>query len=316
MSKIFITDYIENPFVEQDILKDLLSDKFHENIEIVLVWHKAINEAYISQLPNLKAIIRYGVGYDNIDLNAAKAKNVYVCNTPDYGTEEVSDTAIAMILNISRGLTRYDYQCRFYQNNWQENIIHSIKRNSEQIIGVIGAGRIGGSILLKAKYLRFQTVFYDPYIERGYEKLLDAKRVETVDELLAMSDIVSFNAPLTDETNKTVNKQFISKMKEGSSFINTARGGVVSDIDIFYDALKSNYLSNVSTDVLPHEPPGKSKLIDAWRNREEWLDGRFVLTPHTAYYSNKAYCEMREKAALNALRVLNGQKPYNIVNDI
>jgi len=314
MSKVYITDYIEIADIEKDVLGSSLSSDLNENIEVLLVWHEHIDENYINKLPNLKAIIRYGVGYDAIDLEYAKSKGIFVANTPDYGTEEVSDTAIAMIMNIARGISRYDFQCRKYTISWQENTISTIKRNSDYKLGVIGVGRIGGSVILKANALRFQTYFYDPYVSMGHEKMLNAQRCETLNDLLRECDIISVNCPLTNETFAMVDEKFIQEMKDGASFVNTARGGIIKDIDIFYEPLKSEKLFNVSLDVIPYEPPKKSKLIKAWKDREEWLGGRFILNPHTAYYSNKAYFEMRQKAALNAKRVLNGLKPYNIVN--
>lgn len=314
MSKVYITDYVDDPYIEKDVLGKSLSTELDEDIEVLIVWHEHITKEYIDKLPNLKAIVRYGVGFDAIDLEYAKSKNIYVCNTPDYGTEEVSDTAIAMIMNIARGISRYDYQCREYRDKWQENTIKSIKRNSDYKLGVIGAGRIGGSVILKANALRFDTYFYDPYVVRGHEKMLGAKRVETQEELLNLCDIVSINCPLSKETFGMIDENFISNMKDGASLVNTARGGIIKDIDAFYEALKSGKLSNVALDVIPHEPPKDSLLINAWRKREEWLDGRFILNPHTAYYSDKAYFEMRQKAALNAKRIIDGEIPYNIVN--
>lgn len=314
MNKVYITDYIDNPYIEKEVLDKNLSNNFHKDIEVILVWHEHINKKYIDSLPKLKAIIRYGVGYDAIDLEYAKSKNIYVCNTPDYGTEEVSDTAIAMIMNIARGVSRYDYQCRNYSNGtWQENTIQNIKRNSDYKLGIIGAGRIGGSVLQKAKALRFQTHFFDPYVPRGYEKMLDAKRFDKIEALLNTCDIISINCPLNKKTTAMINKQFILNMKDGASLVNTARGGIIEDIDIFYDFLRDGKLSNVALDVIPKEPPKDSILIDAWEKREEWLDGRFILNPHTAYYSDKAYFEMRQKAALNAKRIINNELPFNII---
>lgn len=314
MSKVFITDYIDNPYIEKEILGNNLSYELNKSIEVLLVWHEYITKEYIDKLPNLKGIVRYGVGYDAIDIDYAKSKNIYVCNTPDYGTEEVSDTAIAMIMNIARGITRYDYRCRSYADTWQENTIKSIKRNSDYKIGVIGAGRIGGSVILKANALRFNTYFYDPYVPRGHEKMLNSKRVDTRKELLEDCDIISINCPLTAQTKGMINKSFIEKMKVGGSLVNTARGGIIEDIDVFYEPLKKGKLSNVALDVIPHEPPKNSLLISAWKNKENWLDGRFILNPHTAYYSDKAYFEMRQKAAINAKRILDGLEPFNIVN--
>jgi lactate dehydrogenase-like 2-hydroxyacid dehydrogenase len=315
MGSVYITDYIDSPDIEKEILGDQLANKLDKNIEVILVWHERIDQTYIDNLPNLKGIVRYGVGVDNLDVAYANSKGIYVCNTPDYGTEEVSDTAIGMILNIARGISRYDFQCRSYRKNWQENIIQPLKRTSQQVLGVIGAGRIGGSVVLKANTLRFQTVIYDPYKNRGYEKLLGAKRVESVEELLTMSDIISIHTPLTEETQGMVNEDFIAKMKYGASFVNTARGKLVKDVDIFYHSLKSGAITNLALDVLPEEPPIDFKLIRAWKNRESWLDGRLIINPHSAYYSSQSYLEMREKAALNAQRILKNEKPFNFIRN-
>ena len=315
LSKVYITDYIPNPDIEKEILNEVLSEDLHNRIEVLLVWHECIDKKYIDQFPKLKGIVRYGVGYDNVDIAYAQSKGIVFCNTPDYGTEEVSDTAIAMIMNITRGLTRYDYLCRNYTGNtWQENTIHKIKRTSNTVLGVIGAGRIGGSIITRANALRMQTVFYDPYKDRGYEKMLGSKRVDDIETLLKLSDIVSINTPLTDETEHMVDERFVAMMKKGSSFINTARGKIVKNIDVFYDPLRCNFLDCLNLDVLPVEPPGESKLLTAWKNREKWLDGRFIINPHVAYFSVEAYAEMRRKAAENAKRILDGKKPFNIVS--
>jgi len=151
--KVYITDYIDDPDIEKSVLKDDLSEDLHEKVEVLLVWHEQITQNYIERLTNLRGIVRYGVGMDNVDCDYAKSHGIYLCNTPDYGTEEVCDTAIAMIINIARGVTRYDYLCRDYSDSWQEHTIPSIKRISDYKLGIVGAGRIGGSIILRANAL-------------------------------------------------------------------------------------------------------------------------------------------------------------------
>jgi D-3-phosphoglycerate dehydrogenase len=315
MSKVLITDYIANPDVEKEVLGDYLCAAANDQVEVILVWHQKVDKEYIDRFPNLKGIVRYGVGYDNIDINYATSKGVVFCNTPDYGTDEVSDTAMAMILNIVRGVTRYDFMCREYTDTWQENTLAELKRSDELILGIIGAGRIGGSVAIKSKAFGIKVIIYDPYKDRGYEKMLGINRVDELDELLDASDIVSFHAPLTSETKGIVNERFVSKMKKHSSFINTARGQVISDIDIFYDPLINNQLNCIALDVLPYEPPKNSKLIQAWRNRDKVLDGRVIINPHTAYFSGKAFWEMRFKAASNVKRILDGKTPFNVISN-
>jgi len=313
-SKVYITDYVDDPSIELEVLGSSLSPEPHEGIEVLLVWHEHINENYIRQFPNLKAVVRYGVGYDGLDLPALSAKGVQACNTPDYGVDEVSDTAIAMIMAISRGIVRYDSQCRNYRENWQENTMQQIRRGTELVVGVVGAGRIGGSVLVKSKALGFKTVLFDPYKPSGHEKTFGASRTETLEELLGQADIVSVHVPLSEATNGMINAEFVAQMKSGASLVNTARGKLLEDLEIFHEPLKSGKLDYVYLDVLPDEPPASGDLIDAWRARESWLDGRLLINPHSAYFSDRAYHEMRQKAALNAKRALDGKPLLNLLN--
>ncbi len=311
MSKIAITDYITNPDIEKKILGDLISTEVNEETEVLLVWHEKIDHTYIKRLPKLKAVQRYGVGYDTLDLKILESKGIIACNNPEYGIDEVSDTTIAMIMNIARGLIMYNNSAKNYYANWQENVNRKIKRNSELTVGVIGAGRIGGSVILKCKSLNFNVVFYDKYKDYGYEKMLAAKRLDSLEETLEVSDITSIHVPLNDETKAMIDQSFINNMKYGSSLVNTARGGLFSDMDILYDAIKTDRIYQIATDVLPQEPPVSGKLIDAWRCSEEWINGRLIINPHTSFYSNESIIEMRVKAAQNALRLYVNEIPRN-----
>jgi C-terminal binding protein len=314
MSRVFITDYVTDPSIEREVLGDALTMTPSEDVEVLLVWHERIDENYVSRFPRLKGVVRYGVGYDSLDLDCLRGHDIVACNTPDYGTEEVADTAIAMIMNIARGVSRYDANCRsFDDGSWQENVIPEIRRTSDLTLGVIGAGRIGGSVILRANALRFDTVFFDPYKPRGHEKMLGARRVDSLEELLEQSDIVSIHVPLSGETRGMIDADFVAGMKPGSSIVNTARGAIVSEVDVFHDPLRSGHLESVALDVLPEEPPHDSRLIDAWRSRASWLDGRLIINPHTAFYSKQAYVEMRRKAAENAFRILQGETPFNLI---
>jgi lactate dehydrogenase-like 2-hydroxyacid dehydrogenase len=314
MSRVLITDYVTDPVVERAILGTALTEERSEDVEVLLVWHERIDDLYLHDLPGVKGVVRYGVGYDSLDLECLARRGIIACNTPDYGTEEVADTAIAMALNSARGVSRYDALCRDVDDgSWQENILPSLKRTSEVTLGVLDAGRIGGSVILRANALRFQTVFYDPYKERGYEKVLGARRVDTLEELLAESDILSVHVPLNAETEGMVDDRFVAAMKPGASFINTARGAVVTELDVFHEPLRSGRLACVALDVLPQEPPAETPLLAAWKARERWLDGRLLINPHTAFWSDAAFLEMRTKAAVNALRILSGQVPHNIL---
>lgn len=314
MAKVLITDYVTDPDVEREILGDALATQPSDDVEVLLVWHERIDDAYLEKLPGVRGIVRYGVGYDSLDLACLARRGIVACNTPDYGTEEVADTAVAMALSIARGTNRYDALARdISDGSWQQNILPALKRTSDLTLGVLGAGRIGGSVILRANALRFRTLFYDPYKDRGYDKLLGARRVDSLGELLAESDILSIHVPLDADTAGLVDEEFLAAMKPGASLINTARGGIVKDLEVFHEPLRSGRLSCVSLDVLPQEPPAETPLLAAWRAREKWLDGRLLINPHTAFWSTAAFLEMRSKAARNALRILSGKVPHNIL---
>jgi lactate dehydrogenase-like 2-hydroxyacid dehydrogenase len=315
MAKVLITDYISEPDIEREILGDALASAPADDVEVLLVWHERIDERYLARFPRVRAVVRYGVGYDMLDLECFARRGIVACNTPDYGTEEVADTAVAMILDLVRGVSRYDALCRGHMDgSWQEHVIPTLRRNADLTVGVIGAGRIGGSVLLRASALRFRTVMFDPYRERGYEKLLGARRVDTLEALLAEADVVSVHVPLDRSTAGMVDAGFVAAMKPGASFVNTARGALVKDLEIFHEPLRSGALHGVALDVLPDEPPIDTPLIAAWRGREPWIDGRLLINPHTAFYSTAAFPEMRAKAARNVLRILNGEQPHNLLS--
>ena len=317
MKNIYITDYIDHPDVESEILGNHLSPNLHEDVEVLLVWHEPITPEYIDALPNLKGIIRYGVGYENIDLSYAAKKNIVVCNTPDYGTEEVADTTLAMMLTLARGTARYDSFSRSFENgSWQENKLYGLKRLSSLKLGILGCGRIGTCAAFRAKAFGFDIAFFDPFQPSGYEKAIGISRVSTLEELLSRSDIISIHTPLNHQTNGIVDEFFIDKMKERSILINTSRGKVLKNLDLLYEPLKSGKLLAAGLDVLPEEPPREGMLLSAWKNREPWLEGRLIINPHTAYYTDDAFLEMRKKASLNAMRVINGEVPLNILNSL
>jgi phosphoglycerate dehydrogenase-like enzyme len=314
MNRIAISDRIKCPDIEFEVLGETVAIEPSVDTEVLLVWHATVDRSYIDRFPKLRYIIRYCVGYDRVDLEYASSKGIVVSNTPDYCTDEVADSALAMILGISRKVFLYDAHCRTYENGWQENVFPSTKRVSETTVGVIGAGRIGQGVLMRAKAIGYKTVFFDPYLPCGFEKVFKSSRTDDLKTLLKESDIVTIHTPLTAETRGLVNEEFIDAMKDGASLVNNARGGIVENLEVFYEPLKSGKLDTVALDVLPSEPPpAKGRLLEAWRSRAPWLDGRFIVNPHAAFHSAEASIEMRRKVAQNAKRFLEGKVPLNIV---
>jgi D-3-phosphoglycerate dehydrogenase len=252
-------------------------------------------------------VVRFGVGYDKINIKALSDRNIIFCNTPDYGTEEVADTACAMLFNLHRKIASHDRACRYFESGWQDNVLAPIQRSSDTSVGIIGVGRIGTAVVNRLKAFGFEIFGYDPYQPSGHEKAIGYIRTHSIKELLKKSQFVSLHCPLTEETRGLVDREFLSQMKPGASLINTARGGIISDLGVIEEALKSGHLASAALDVLPDEPPKDNPLILAWRNDEPWIQGRLFINPHTAFYSERAWYEMRYKTAETArLYLLEG----------
>ena len=325
--RIVITDYVEQPSIEHEVLgnnveiicfgetDELKFTNAIKNADIIMVWHAVITEKTINRLKNCKAIMRYGSGYDNVDIAYARNQGIPVTNVPDYGTQEVADTTCSMILSLVRGLLMYNHFSKNYKSGWQENFIPELKRLENHKLGIVGMGRIGTAVGLRLKAFNIDVAFYDPYIAEGYEKSIGVKRVRSLAELFGFASIMSIHTPLTEETMSMVNKDFIEQMNPGSILVNTARGQIVKSLSVIYDALNSGKLAGVGLDVLPEEPPSDEEaLIKAWKNPGDPLSSRILITPHTAFYSKTAWYEMRFKAAENAGRILKGQDPLNVIN--
>ncbi|MFA4851398.1 MAG: NAD(P)-dependent oxidoreductase, partial [Bacteroidales bacterium] len=188
------------------------------------------------------------------------------------------------------------------------------KRLTGETLGIIGLGRIGTAVAMRAKGFGVRVVFYDPYLSRGIEKSLGLERKDNLIELLAESDILSFHTPLTNETRNMADDNFFVALKPGTVMINTARGGLI-DLDALYRAMKKNKVRAAGLDVLSVEPPNAHcPLIKAWKLNAPWLQYRLQITPHCAFYSQGAFYEMRRKAALEIKRVFEGKAPLNCIN--
>jgi len=284
-----------------------------QEADALLVWHWVVDAETVGLLDRCRIAIRYGVGYDLVDVGALAARDIAFCNTPDYGTEEVADAACGMILTLQRQLLAYDRACRHYDEGWQENLIHPQPRTSTRTVGVVGVGRIGTALVNRLKPFGYRILGYDPYQPSGQEKAVGYERTESLDDLLAEADIVTIHCPLTEETRGMIDAAFLGRMKPGSALVNTARGRILADLDCLQEALQSGHLAYAAMDVLPDEPPEDHPLLAAWREDAEWLRGRLLITPHVAYYSEEGWYEMRYKAARTARMYLVDGRLRNLV---
>jgi len=286
-----------------------------EDAAAIMVYHTIrITEATISRLKNCRLIVRCGVGYDNVDHAYARTRGIPVANVPDYGNEEVADSAIGLMLALTRGIALQNTQLQRSGADWRFDNVRPLYRLRGQTLGIIGLGRIGTAAALRGRAIGMDVAFYDPYKSDGYDKSLGVRRVESLADLLSQSFVVSCHCPLTQETHHLMNAQTISQMPKGSYLVNTSRGGVV-DVACIPDLIASGHLAGAGIDVLPIEPPpADHPLLVAWRNPEHPAFHRVILNAHNAFYSEQGLRDMRVKGSEACRRALSGMPLRNIVN--
>ena len=265
--------------------------------DAVLVTYAKLPGELLRRLTRCKAIGRFGLGVDNIDIKAAAELGISVTYVPDYCMHEVSDHAIALLLALARKITLSNKLVQ--SGRWEMPAVVPIHRLAGQVLGLVGFGNIPRALAPKAKALGLRVVAHDPYVAR--EALANAG-IEgmSFDDLLALSDFVSIHAPLSPATRGLLNSQAFGKMKRGALLINTARGPLV-DEDALIAALDSGHLGGAALDVVATEPlAASSKLIGR---------DNVILTPHTAFYSVEALNELQTKCASDVARVLCGEAP-------
>ena len=263
----------------------------HQPSAILTCW-APVSAAAIAAAPELQIVARLGVGLDNIAVDAASARGIWVTNVPDYCVEEVSDHAVGFALAWTRGLVRFDREGRAGQ--WDPATAR-LRRLAELTCGIVGFGRIGRATARKLGAFACRLLAHDPYLSADAE---GAQSVE-LDTLFSQSDIVIVHAPLTETTRHLVNRERLALMPHGGLLINVSRGGVV-DTDAVIEALGSGRLSGAALDVLESEP----HVPDALRSHPGAM-----LTPHVAFSSDASLVELRRRAAGEVVRVLQGVAP-------
>ena len=264
--------------------------------DAVLLWHNAsMSEEVIHKLEKCKCIVRNGTGYDTVDLNAAIHADIPVYNVPDYGTDEVADHSIALALALCRQILPNCEHCK--NLGWDVQGRKNIRRFSKMHFGVVGLGRIGTSVALKAKALGFNVHFYDPYLPDGIDKSLGILRCKTLDEILLHMDVISINCPLTEETRHMITKKEIRRMRKDAFIVNTARGPIIKKQDLF-QSLKSGRIAGAALDVIEDEP---------LKTKSEGSIPNLIVTPHCGFYSLESFWEMKYKAASTVQQVLQGK---------
>jgi D-3-phosphoglycerate dehydrogenase / 2-oxoglutarate reductase len=265
--------------------------------DAVLVTYAKLTGDLLRQLTRCKAIGRFGLGVDNIDVQAAKECGITVTYVPDYCMREVSDHAMALLLALARKVV--------FSNNlvqagrWEMPAVVPIRRLEGQVLGLVGFGNIPRQLAPKAQAFGLRVITHDPYVEPD---VLAKAGVEGVsfDDLLGRADFVSIHAPLLPATRGLFNAAAFAKMKRGAFLINTARGPLVDEAALIA-ALDAGHLGAAALDVVATEPLAKDSPLIGRSN--------VILTPHTAFYSIEALEELQTKCASDVARVLCGEPP-------
>ena len=269
----------------------------------------------MEKLDKCRIFVKPAVGFDDVDLPSWSSRGIAVCNVPDYGTREVADHAIALMMTLTKSIAFHDESLRADpRGNWRPALNPYGKRMADCTFGVLGLGRIGTAAARRAKAFDMRVIFYDPYRENDVELALGIERADSLEELMSESDILSVHTPLNDETRNLVDANVLAHAKEGMILINTARGPIV-DVDALHDAMKSDRVLAAGLDVLPEEPAKMDRpLLQAWGANEEWIKHRLVVTPHSAFYTPESVRDIRAFAARTAARFLRDGRLENCVN--
>jgi D-3-phosphoglycerate dehydrogenase / 2-oxoglutarate reductase len=254
--------------------------------------------ASIERLTACRVIARYGIGVDNVDLEAAASRGIVVTNVPDYSVEEVATHALALILALVRKLDVANAKVR--RGEWGLEGIRPIRRLSTMTFGLVGLGRIGRKIAAPLQALGAEVVGYDPYLSPAP----DLPALVDLEDLLGAADVVSLHLPLTAETRGLIDREALGKMKEGAILVNTSRGPLV-ELEAVIEALSTGHLASAGLDVFDVEPLDPSRVENV---------PNLVATPHMAYYSEEALQESQRKAATQVMKVLTGEPPDYRVN--
>ena len=268
-----------------------------------------------SAFPKARIAVRSGVGFDNIDTAGWGARKIPACNVPDYGTTEVADHAIALMLALTRGTSSYAAAIAANgPGGWHFSKAPLIRRHKGATFGVIGLGRIGLAAARRAAAFDMKVIFYDPHLLSGVDLSTGYERVHSLAELMARSDVASVHTPLSDETRKLLGAEAFAAAQPGLVLVNTARGPIV-DLDALEAAIRQGTVAGAGLDVLPSEPGDlEHRLIRGWRNGEAWIANRLIVTPHAAFYSPASMVDLRLKSIEVVHAYLAEDRLTNCVN--
>lgn len=270
--------------------------------DAIITQYCNIDKTVISQLEHCKIIIKYGIGINNIDADAASAKGIYVCNVPDYGIDEVSNHAIALLFALNKKLPVITDALK--GGDWGYSSIVPLRRLAGSTLGLVGFGRIPQAVARKMSGFGVRTIAFDPYCSAERMAEMGVEKVE-IDTLIQESDNISIHCPYTPDTHHMFNAAAFSVMKDSAFLINTARGPII-DEQALTDALKAGAIAGAGLDVFENEPITPEHPLLQLPN--------VIATPHCAWYSEEAISVLQRSVAEEVVRVLQGNPPLHPCN--
>lgn len=270
--------------------------------EVILVARANISRRILESATVCRAVIRYGIGYDNVDVDAATELGIMVANVPDYCVEEVADHTLALLLALARRIDEAAALAR--KSTWRVSDMGPIQRIRGRTLGLIGFGRIGRALAARVQPLGIRVIAHDPGIDPQVGGAVGVGLV-TFETILEESDFLSLHLPVTPETRHIIGAAAIASMKPSAVIINTSRGGLV-DEQAVTNAILTGRLGGTGLDVLETEPPTADTQLPN--------HPRILITAHMAWYSEQAREELQRKAGEQAAAVLRGEPPYALVN--
>ena len=316
MKNVVITDYNFNDLsIEEEIFQEskikLTSEKnpnkealkvLTQDADYIITQFAKLDNEIINNFNKAKIIVRYGVGYDNVDIKAARSKNIPVCNVPDYCIDEVADHTIAFILNSTRAI--YKNHQKVFHGEWGLAVpLEEMKSLNDLKIGVIGFGRIGQAVVERLIPFKPKILINDPFFSNPVNK--DGLSFVEINELFKNSDIITLHCPSTEKTKNIINDHSLSLMKKGVIIINIGRGDLI-DMESFINALKNKTINSAALDVFDNEPLTETHPIRSFDN--------VLFSSHVASVSVKADKKSRQSAAELVIKCHNSEKLINIVN--
>jgi len=320
MYKVVVTDHIFRDLQqEESILRHIDAEVFGYQCKnrdeairvtrdadaIITNNFKSFDRAIIDSLDRCKVIVRYGIGVDTIDIGAATRKGIMVVNVPEYCIDEVSDHAVAFTLALSRNIF-FSNQAIKDAFDYRVDFSKPVKSLRASTVGIIGLGKIGKRTAKKLSGFTHEIIFYDPFVLNDYSEDNLLIRKSSLDDLLATSDYIILNAPLTRDNYHVIDASAFSKMNQRPYIINVSRGELV-DSDALATNIEKGSIKGAALDVVEGWPPinQDSPLLKC---------DKILLTPHSAWYSEEALLKLQKTVAEEVLRVLTGQLPHSLVN--